>query len=274
MPSLLTYLKQDTSGKRLSVVRPMINSVMRRIHAHIEEILAGSAVRELAHDTEFQLSKNAANNVEGWLTDIEGALLYCLAKKCNANGVIAEIGSWKGRSTVFLAKGSKAGQRVIVYAIDPHEGAKDQGLAPTFDEFEKNIASAQVDDIVVSIVKTSEEAANDFLVPCALIFVDGCHEPDSVKQDFALWYPKLIEGGIMAFHDTLDYIGPRMLVKDLLYKSNNFKNVRFARSITYGTKVVQNKMADQIKNRFFLLLNSIYTSLRKIGLIMSDRTEC
>ncbi len=231
---------------------------------YIDEILSGSDVKGLEQDKDFQFSKDAAKDIEGWFADVEGALLYSLAKKCNTNGVIVEIGSWKGRSTVFLAQGSKAGQRVRVYAIDPQTGnAEDQRLVviPTLDEFKKNIANAQVTDIVVPIVKTSEEAANDFLEPCALIFVDGCHEPGSVKQDFALWYPKLIEGGIIAFHDTLDWVGPRMLVKDLLYKSSNFKNVNFARSITYGTKVVQNTMADRTKNRFFLLLNNIYKSL-------------
>ena len=89
-----------------------------------------------------------------------------------------------------------------------------------------------------------------------------------------MWYPKLIEGGIIAFHDTLGWDGPRVLVKDSLYKSKNFKNVKFAREITYGTKVVPNTMADRMKNRFFLLLNSIYRSFQKIGaMMMSDRTQ-
>jgi hypothetical protein len=145
---------------------------------------------------------------------------------------------------------------VRVYATDPHEGdAQVLVDIPTFHEFKKNMANAQVEDIVVPIVKTSRDAANDFLEPCALIFVDGSHEPESVKQDFALWYPKLIEGGIIAFHDTLGWPGPRMLVKDALYKSHNFKNVRFARSVTYGEKVVQNTLADRLKNRYFLLFN-------------------
>ena len=254
--------------------RPMINRVLQSIDTHIDSILAGSEVRELEYDIEFQLSKNAANNAKGFLSGTEWALLYSLAKECNGCGVIVEIGSWKGRSTILLAKGSKAGQRVRIYAIDPHEGSAEDERLNTFDEFKKNIANAQVEDIVVPIVKTSEEAANDFLEPCALIFVDGSHKLSSVKQDFVLWYPKLIEGGVIAFHDTLDMAGPRTVVKDSLFRSKNFKNVKFARSITYGTKVVQNTMADRMKNRFFLLLNSIYNSLQKIGrIMMPDRTE-
>ena len=48
----------------------------------------------------------------GWHTDTNGGLLYTLAKKCRGDGVIVEIGSWKGRSTSWLGLGSKAGENV------------------------------------------------------------------------------------------------------------------------------------------------------------------
>ncbi|HYC19253.1 MAG TPA: class I SAM-dependent methyltransferase, partial [Candidatus Bathyarchaeia archaeon] len=236
--------------------QPRVKGLLLGLLRHIEELLSEREVKDLLDDGDFQLSKKTANNAEGWLAEIEAALLYALAKNCKTSGVIVEIGSWKGKSTIFLAKGSEAGQRVKVYAIDPHEGG--ESADPTFHEFKKNIANARVEDNVAPIVKTSEEAAKDFLEPCALIFVDGSHEPDSVKQDFALWAPKLIEGGIIAFHDTIGWVGPRMLVKDSLYKSNNFKNVRFARTITYGEKVVQNTFVDRLKNRYFLVCNDIF----------------
>jgi len=247
----------STNKRRALLQHPWVQSLFQSLLRYIEQPLWTRKVKDARHDRDFQLSKNAAKDTEGWLTDIEGTLLYTLAKNCKTNGAIVEIGSWKGKSTIFLAKGSKAGQRVRVYAIDPHKGGLSVG--PTFHEFKKNVVNAQVDDIVVPMVKTSEEAAHDFLEPCALIFVDGDHEPDSVKQDFELWYPKLIEGGIIAFHDTIGWVGPRTLVKGSLYKSNNFKNVRFAGSITYGKKVIQNTFADRLKNRYFLLCNDIST---------------
>ncbi len=263
--------------------QPQVINIWVRMLCRVDELLSAcgleSDVRELAGDKDFQLTKDTADGIQGWLAGTEGALLYSLAKKCNPNGVIVEIGSWKGKSTIFLARGSKAGQGAGVYAIDSHEGNAEVLVdIPTFDEFKKNIANAQLADIVVPIVKTSQEAANDFLEPCALIFVDGCHEPDSVKQDFRLWYPKLIEGGVIAFHDTFGWAGPRMLVKDSLYKSNNFKNVRFAKSITYGEKVVQNTLADRMKNRYFLLFNDIvalcfscFEKIKRFGSRVGDR---
>ncbi len=153
--------------------------------------------------------KKFTNKVEGWLTDKEGETLYNLAKNCKGNGVIVEIGSWKGKSTIWIASGSKSGNKVKVYAIDPHTGSsehqKEGEKIYTFEEFKKNIKNAKVDDIVVPLVKTSEDAAKNFDEPIELIFIDGAHEYESVKLDFDLWFPKVINGGIMAFHDTLGY---------------------------------------------------------------------
>ncbi|MCS6951010.1 MAG: class I SAM-dependent methyltransferase, partial [bacterium] len=63
--------------------------------------------------------------VEGWLTVEEGELLYQLARACKGKGVIVEIGSFKGKSTIWLAKGSLAGAGVRVFAIDPHTGSEE-----------------------------------------------------------------------------------------------------------------------------------------------------
>jgi hypothetical protein len=37
------------------------------------------------------------------------------------------------------------------------------------------------------------------------IYVDGGHAYHVVKQDILKWYPKLVSGGIMAFHDFLHH---------------------------------------------------------------------
>ncbi len=51
--------------------------------------------------------KKLVKDIEGFLTDKDGALLFDLAKRVSGRGVILEIGSWKGKSTIWLAKGSK-----------------------------------------------------------------------------------------------------------------------------------------------------------------------
>ncbi|MBW8005269.1 MAG: class I SAM-dependent methyltransferase, partial [candidate division NC10 bacterium] len=149
--------------------------------------------------------KNLVDEVHGWLTHSEGQLLFRLAKACTGRGVIVEIGSWKGKSTIWLAKGSRSGNKVKIHAIDPHTGspeeAKSYGKVLTFEEFTANVKNAGVDDTVIPIIKTSSEAAQEFREPIELIFIDGDHQYDMVKLDFELWFPKVIDGGIMAFHD-------------------------------------------------------------------------
>jgi len=211
---------------------------------------------------DIEETKNFTNKIDGWLTDREGELLYNLAKNCIGKGVIVEIGSWKGKSTIWLGKGSKSGNKIKIYAIDPHTGSsklkKMYGKVNTFEEFEKNVKNANVSDIVVPIKKTSKETAENFNEPVELIFIDGAHEYKLIKLDFEIWFPKVIDCGIMAFHDTIYMAGPRKVTAKYVYKSKFFKNVKFIDSITYCQKVKQNFLKDRIKNRYALLLKNFY----------------
>lgn len=214
--------------------------------------------------------KTVIDNIEGWLTYPEGKLLYALAKKCTGKGAIVEIGSWKGKSTICLGKGSKAGSSAKIYAIDPHIGSQEHqekhGKVWTFEEFKNNIKAAGVEDAIKPIVKTSEDAAKDFNEPVELLFIDGAHEYEPVKLDYELWAPKVIEGGIIAFHDTIKWPGPAKVVKDNLFLSKNFRNVRVVDAITYGQKVSKNSPKDRLMNRHRLLLKTIYERADKLKL--------
>jgi len=202
--------------------------------------------------------KNLTKNVEGFLTDREGVLLYKLASKCSGKGVIVEIGSWKGKSTIWLAKGSKINKNIKIYAIDPHTGSQEHiqkyGNIWTFDEFKNNLKKAQVDDIVVPLVEYSHKAKELIKEPIELLFIDGAHEYEAVKLDYELYFPLLIEGGFLIFHDT-DREEVR-LVADRAFNSKYFKNVYFSDTITYGQKVKINSIKDKIKNNLMISLRN------------------
>jgi predicted O-methyltransferase YrrM len=206
---------------------------------------------------EIEEIKQCVDKVDGWLTDKEGELLYNFAKRCTGKGVIVEIGSWKGKSTIWLGKGSKKGPQVKIYAIDPHTGStehnEEYGKVWTFDEFQKNIKNAKVDDIVIPIVETSKEAAEKIDGPVELVFIDGAHEYSLVELDFRSWFPKMIDGGIMAFHDT-EWLGTKKVLEKYIYKSRNFRNIGRIDSVTFAEKVRKNSIKDWFKNRFLLLL--------------------
>jgi cephalosporin hydroxylase len=52
------------------------------------------------------------------------------------------------------------------------------------------------------VVATSEEAAADWSRPISLLWIDGDHEYESVRQDLRLWEPYLLPGATVALHDT------------------------------------------------------------------------
>lgn len=55
-----------------------------------------------------------------------------------------------------------------------------------------------------------------------LVYVDAAHDYNSVKNDIAAWYPKLVIGGIMAFHD---YSMPQYGVKQAVIEFSQEKGL-------------------------------------------------
>lgn len=191
--------------------------------------------------------------VHGWLTRDEGALLYTLARACPAGSAIVEIGSYKGKSTVWLAAGAAAGTRCRVHAIDPHMGSvadKRRGERRwTFDGFMQNIAAAGVAEFVIPVVATSEEAFKTFAEPIGLLFIDGEHEYAFVKRDCEQWSTKLIAGGVICFHDTMasavnpftdsfnaGWQGPRRVFQEAVLASPDYSGFGHVGSISYAVK--------------------------------------
>jgi MMP 1-O-methyltransferase len=184
-------------------------------------------------------------DVPGWLTDEEGEALYELARACTGRGAIVEIGSFKGKSTICLGLGSKAGASLPIHAIDPHQ--------ERFPEFESNVERAGITELVRPIPSLSQSAADDFHEPIELLFVDGSHEYELVLQDFEKWVPKVVDRGWVAFHDTTWTAGPRKVVGHAIYRSRRFKDVRFVvGSTTLARKVQRNSWVDRARNRYVL----------------------
>jgi MMP 1-O-methyltransferase len=191
-------------------------------------------------------------DVPGWLTDEEGEALYELARGCTARGAIVEIGSWKGKSTICLGLGSRAGNGVRIFAIDPHTDYR-------FGDFTRNIERAGIADLVTPIAALSQPAADDFHEAIELLFVDGSHEESLVREDFDKWVPKVLEGGWVAFHDTTWTAGPRRVVGERVYRSRGFADVRFVvGSLTVARKVPANSPADRIHARYVLVLKTAF----------------
>lgn len=211
----------------------------------------------------FHQVKAAIEKVDGWLTESEIKYLYSLACRGPGQGALVEIGSWKGKSTIILASGSRAVGREKVYAIDHHKGGLDQDQlgyegVNTEAEFRQNIKAAGIEDHVIPMVMKSEEAVRGWEKPIRLLWIDGDHHYETVKNDFLLWEPYVITGGVIAFHDTYAWEGPRRVVEEQFLRSDRFSILGFVDTITAVKKTRQLSTRDKIKRKIFLAIRHLY----------------
>jgi predicted O-methyltransferase YrrM len=164
----------------------------------------------------MNISKDLISSVKGFLDEDEGRCLYEMALKACSLGPCLEIGSYCGKSTVYLAAAcqEKSG---ILFSIDHHRGSEEQqpgeeyfdpelfdaraGRIDTFDRFRTTIENAEIEDTVVPIVCRSEVAARKWATPLSLVFIDGGHAFETVLTDYTAWAGHIISGGYLLVHD-------------------------------------------------------------------------
>jgi hypothetical protein len=152
--------------------------------------------------------------VEGWLTPAQAARLARAAAQVAPGGQIVEIGSFRGRSTIVLARAAAEG--VTVTAIDPHLGG-DRGPqqladAPALGEadhvaFHANLQRAGVGDRVRHVRRRSASALGEVTGPVALLYVDGAHRIRPARADLRRWGARVSPGGVLLVHDSFSSVG-------------------------------------------------------------------
>ena len=160
--------------------------------------------------------QNLLKNIKGFLDEDEGRRLYEVALEAGRLGPCLEIGSYCGKSTVYLGTACKeAGS--ILFSIDHHRGSEEQqpgqeyfdpelfdaqtGCVDTFKNFRKTIATADLEDTVVPMVCKSEVAARLWATPLSLVFIDGGHTYEAAFTDYNAWAGHIIPGGYLLIHD-------------------------------------------------------------------------
>ena len=201
----------------------------------------------------------------GMLTATEVDFLYRLGRLNHCGGVIVEIGSFKGKSTIALARGAAATHGAMVYAIDPHRIQPEEGyLEDTEGEFLANIKKAGVGKQVVPMIMTSEAAAKGWNMPVRLLWIDGDHRYEPSKLDFTLWEPHVVEGGIIAMHDTIRKKGPKRVLWEEVFRSRRFQEIAIVDNITAVRKVETAQPLAKAREYFTLGLRGIYIAARKV----------
>ena len=191
-------------------------------------------------EREEERARQRAAQIDGWLSDAQGRALFQAAAASTGRGAIVEIGSWKGRSTTWLASGARlAGRRVC--AIDPHSLSCEDPEADTLDEFLANLARGGLTDVVDPLIMRSEEAAARITGPIELLFIDGDHSYEAVRRDAELWLPRVMEGGTVMFHDvaTAAYTGPRRVVRQMVCRNPHLHRIGRVGSMVVARRTVR-----------------------------------
>jgi predicted O-methyltransferase YrrM len=199
-------------------------------------------MKTLPPDIEEVIEKalQKSQSVPGFLGDNEARFLALLAACTPASGVIVEIGTFKGKSTVLLASvAAHYGLRPVV-AIDPHTAPSvtDPKIAPgssTYEEFVGALRSTHLEEQVEIRRVYSREAAKGWNRPIRLLWIDGDHTYEGAREDFELFSPYLAKGAIVAMHDALHaYEGPIRVFVERILRSDQFGPAGFVQSVAWG----------------------------------------
>jgi MMP 1-O-methyltransferase len=172
--------------------------------------------------------------IPGWLTPHEGEFLEKAATLLKPiRGAIVEIGSYCGKSTIWLAQSGET-----VYAVDPHKGDVSGGKTkPTQKVFLKNLKDAGVDTRVRPIIQTSKSAAREWNKPVKFLFIDGLHDFEHASEDFSLWSPFIVGGGMIAMHDAFcGWEGAGDVAMRHIVYSKDYSEIGVVGSIIFGIK--------------------------------------
>jgi predicted O-methyltransferase YrrM len=161
--------------------------------------------------------RRAAEAARGFMPPDEGLALFETAAAFAAAGPIAEIGTYCGKSTLYLAAAAaQAGQLVVT--VDHHHGSEENqpgweyhdaelvdpatGRLDTLPRFRATLAAAGLEEHVIAIVGASGAVASLWRAPLGMLFIDGGHTEAAAIADYEGWAPRVAIGGALAIHDV------------------------------------------------------------------------
>jgi predicted O-methyltransferase YrrM len=164
----------------------------------------------------LKINKAKVDEIKGFLDEREAEYIYKLTLEVCKKGSCLEIGSYCGKSAVYLGTACKENASVL-FSVDHHGGSEEQqpgeayfdselqdqetGKIDTLRFFRKTIAEFDLENTVIPIIGRSEIVGRTWQTPLSLIFIDGSHAYESVLNDYKIWAKHLIVGGYLLFHD-------------------------------------------------------------------------
>ena len=161
--------------------------------------------------------ESAARSARGFMPHDEGLCLYQTVLDITAPGPIVELGSYCGKSTIYIGAGA-AETGLVVFTIDHHRGSeemqegwehydgevvnRDTGRIDSLPVLRRNLEETGLEGAVVPIVGDSRIVAAHWATPVSMVFIDGGHGPIPAHADYDDWASKIAPGGFLAIHDV------------------------------------------------------------------------
>src|SRR5580692_3818666 len=159
----------------------------------------------------------AAEGTRGFMPPDEGLALFETAAAYARRGPVAEIGTYCGKSTIYLAAAARQAGQVVV-TVDHHRGSEENqpgweyhdpglvdpgtGKLDTLPHFRAALAAAGLEEHVIAIVGRSAAVAALWRAPLGMLFIDGGHTDAAAVADYEGWAPRVVAGGALAIHDV------------------------------------------------------------------------
>ena len=196
------------------------------------------------------------NSIKGFIEDKEGEALYKYALEYSKKGNCLEIGSYCGKSALYIGSAVKKNSKLL-YSIDHHQGSEEQQPGEEYHDpellnisgdgintlpfFIDTLERSELKETVIPIISSSEEAFKDLDGPFSMIFIDGGHSEKAAVTDYRLWSSKLAKGGLLAIHDVFpnpeEGGRPPYDIYCMALESNNFEEIELIGSLGLLKKI-------------------------------------
>ena len=160
-----------------------------------------------------------ARAAKGFMPDDEGLALHEMGVEGARVGPLLEIGSYCGKSAVYLGTAARSADTVL-FTVDHHHGSEENqagwehhdpevvdpatGRMDTLPFLRRTIERAGLESVVITVVGDSLTVARHWATPLGLLFIDGGHALDVAMADYAAWSGFVAPGGLLSIHDVFE----------------------------------------------------------------------
>ena len=193
--------------------------------------------------------RKAAEAAPGFMPADEGLALYAIAQRAATLGPLLEVGTYCGKSTIYLAAAARQHDTIVI-TVDHHRGSEEHqvgwdyhdpalvdpvvGRIDTLPTMRRTLHEAGVEDTVVAVVGRSATVAGVWSTPLGMVFIDGGHTEDAARSDYRSWAPHLLPGGLLVIHDVFPDPADGGQAPYHIYQAA-LHSGRFAADVTFGS---------------------------------------